>query len=405
MHVLIVGGGLGGLSLAQCLRKQGISFEIFERDESAHSRFQGWAIAIHSIIDQITASFPSDMPNLKEATNHLAPLDLPAQIGLYYPNREGRLGVQDSPELPIIRAERRRLREWLSTNLPIQWGKRVAKIEHNDDGVCVFFEDGTSAKGDVLVGADGIKSVVREHLIQRPSDEVLKLVPLAAIVGEVDMSGEAFKRQLALGHSAYIYISPDLGFWNFGGLHHVNADGVSGRHYWMYMEPDANVAEPDHWLQKASQAEKHEYVMQKVSKLPLKFREIFESTPASGIKPEPHIWRDLELESLPAGRVILMGDAAHAMTPFRGEGGYHTFIDALQLSKILGKVDSSDLGALKSAVAEYNEEMLERGVEAVRNSRNEQGARKAQDKKSKVVSALQEAKPIPESEIVLEVNA
>lgn len=48
MHVLIVGGGLGGLSLAQCLRQQGISFEVFERDTSPDSRFQGWAIAIHT---------------------------------------------------------------------------------------------------------------------------------------------------------------------------------------------------------------------------------------------------------------------------------------------------------------------------------------------------------------------
>lgn len=48
MHVLIVGGGLGGLSLAQNLRKQGISFEIFERDADENARFQGWAIALHS---------------------------------------------------------------------------------------------------------------------------------------------------------------------------------------------------------------------------------------------------------------------------------------------------------------------------------------------------------------------
>lgn len=48
MHVLIVGGGLGGLSLAQALRKKGISFEVFERDESAEARFQGWAIAFDS---------------------------------------------------------------------------------------------------------------------------------------------------------------------------------------------------------------------------------------------------------------------------------------------------------------------------------------------------------------------
>lgn len=67
--------------------------------------------------------------------------------------------AKDSPELPIIRSERRRLRDWLATNLDIQWGKRVKRIEHDDDGVAVFFEDGTSAIGDILIGADGIKSV------------------------------------------------------------------------------------------------------------------------------------------------------------------------------------------------------------------------------------------------------
>lgn len=50
MHVLIVGGGLGGLGLAQSLRKQDISFEIFERDENADSRFQGWAIGLHTYL-------------------------------------------------------------------------------------------------------------------------------------------------------------------------------------------------------------------------------------------------------------------------------------------------------------------------------------------------------------------
>lgn len=47
MHVLIMGAGLGGLALAQSLRKQGISFEIFERDADKDARSQGWAIALH----------------------------------------------------------------------------------------------------------------------------------------------------------------------------------------------------------------------------------------------------------------------------------------------------------------------------------------------------------------------
>ncbi len=233
--------------------------------------------------------------------------------------------------------------------------------------------------------------LVREHLLQRPASDVLKLVPLAAIVGELTLTGEAFKRQLGLGHSAYMFASPELGFWNFGGLHHALPDGISGRHYWMFMWPDPHVADPDHWLQTANQQEKLEHVMKSVATMPPKFREIFELTPVSGIKAKPHIWRDIELNSLPAARVVLMGDAAHAMTPFRGEGGFHTFIDALKLSKVLGRVEGKDTVAMKAAIAEYNAEMLERGSEAVRNSRNEHPSRI-------------KAKPLPEEEIVLQVR-
>lgn len=48
LRVLIIGAGIGGLTLAQALRKQGIDFEIFEKDESENSRKQGWAIGIHT---------------------------------------------------------------------------------------------------------------------------------------------------------------------------------------------------------------------------------------------------------------------------------------------------------------------------------------------------------------------
>ena len=45
--VLIIGSGLGGMALAQSLRKQGVPFQLFERDEEPHARFQGWAISLH----------------------------------------------------------------------------------------------------------------------------------------------------------------------------------------------------------------------------------------------------------------------------------------------------------------------------------------------------------------------
>lgn len=46
-HIIIIGAGLGGLMLAQALRKRGITFEVFERDEHENARQQGWALGLH----------------------------------------------------------------------------------------------------------------------------------------------------------------------------------------------------------------------------------------------------------------------------------------------------------------------------------------------------------------------
>jgi 2-polyprenyl-6-methoxyphenol hydroxylase-like FAD-dependent oxidoreductase len=219
----------------------------------------------------------------------------------------------------------------------------------------------------------------------------------------VTLAEEAFQRQLALGHSAYVFINPAQGFAHFNGLHEVLPGGRSGRHYWMFMQPDPTIEQADHWLRNATQQEKLDYVLKATTNMPPQFRELFELTPASGIKPEMHIWRDLELESLPAGRVILLGDSAHAMTPFRGEGGYHTFIDSMNLSQLLAGVDGRDLDAIKAAVTEYNAEMLERGAEAVRNSRDENSSKRLKNKDAKITTANQAVRPLPRVPIVLPV--
>ena len=202
-------------------------------------------------------------------------------------------------------------------------------------------------------------------------------------------------------------IRPDLGFTSFVGLHYVLPDGFSGRYYWNFMQPDPDVSSPQHWLQTASKQEKLDYILRSIAILPPQLCEIFEVTPVDEIKSESFVWRDLELESLPAGRIILVGDAAHAMTPFRGEGGYHTLIDTLILGKILAELDTGakfqDVGAVKQAVTGYNDEMLKRGRQAVRDSRNLHGnaTRVGPDGKPLIVEMMS----LPDMEIMLGAEA
>lgn len=181
LRVLIIGAGIGGLTLAQALRKQGIEFSIFERDTSENSRKQGWAIGIHtyvgtmicwraydvtrnttlihvSILNELRSAVPDSMPPLEE-TSHLLPLDLPAELVHISPDLHGCHGVRASGDLDIIRASRRKLRDWLLTGIDVHFGKELTSIEQHNGKVTVHFQDESTDTGDMVVGADGINSV------------------------------------------------------------------------------------------------------------------------------------------------------------------------------------------------------------------------------------------------------
>lgn len=164
-HVLIVGAGLSGLALAQILRKNNISYEIFDRDADADARAQGWAIALHgSVLKDLKESLPEDIGPI-EQTNHLDPLKLPAQFVFYDVARPGlRDGVNDDETGQIVRANRQRLRDYLRKFVPVQYDKRVVRVEEVGDKVTVFFEKGGSATGDIVIGAEGTQSAGKSWL-------------------------------------------------------------------------------------------------------------------------------------------------------------------------------------------------------------------------------------------------
>jgi hypothetical protein len=97
-----------------------------------------------------------DLPSL-EAVNTTYNVGLPSEGAMYDLNFDERARFGHTPETKFIRAYREKLRQWLMTDIEISWNKKFARYEDND-GVTAFFEDGSSVKGDILVGADGIGS-------------------------------------------------------------------------------------------------------------------------------------------------------------------------------------------------------------------------------------------------------
>lgn len=380
------------------------------------------------------------MPDLREATHNLNPLKLSTQIVLHFDGQ--RLGVEESPEAPALRVNRPRFRNWLATNIPVQWGKRLVGLETKTrEGKTVLrFEDGTTAKGDVVVGADGVysagklvspsvlykpwtrrvsnnspRSIVREHLLQRRNNELLRIIPTGSIYGEVTLSGAAFENQLSLGHSAAVVKVDDI-CRLFVMIDEVSPDGNTGKYFWGLMWADEESPNPDHWLRTASQSRKLEYVLDKIAALESKFTNTVRMTPVSSIKITPWDHRDAEITEIPVSKVTIIGDAAHPMAPCkceycqlrflvliwildRGEGGVHGIIDALKLAEALAQVDlDSDTKTVETAVGSYLAEMIPRTLSASRMSRNAPTGYWG----NKAVVWGHVVKPLPEEKISLE---
>ncbi|KAH7319571.1 hypothetical protein B0I35DRAFT_214993 [Stachybotrys elegans] len=169
-HVLIVGAGLGGLALAQGLKKHGVDFTLYERDANAEARAQGYRIKI----------FPDSHPDLA----FVAPQDLVDEIEATSAETvmvESMVNAVNAQ--PLARRALRGFKPWtvdrgfmrkvLLKGLEdkIHWAKEAVRYETStsdpDKPVTVHFADGTSASGSLLVGADGNHSPIRKQLVPK----------------------------------------------------------------------------------------------------------------------------------------------------------------------------------------------------------------------------------------------
>ncbi|KAI9316602.1 hypothetical protein BX666DRAFT_1858414 [Dichotomocladium elegans] len=349
-QVLIIGAGLSGLALANVLKNKGIPYKIFERETSPQDRTQGWSLSLHFCLSKLFALVdPAKVQTFSQSTAvdpsrphdaGFAMIDGPtgdAFLSFDMPSAPGTPAGDGNPRSPplIYRVNRKRLRDWLMQGIDVQWNKAIDHYALTKDGnnIKVTFKDGTIEHGRVLVGADGVNSVVcRQWIGDEQFRKATSLNPVKVIGGtrKYDSAqGKPFPTtsMLCLGKSEknnitlFASVSDTL-------MRSANFDPKLG---------DLVLGAPEG---------------SKVIGLRIR-----ERSPAMVFG----------APNKTAGPVTVIGDAAHSMTMFRGEGGNHAILDACILGEYLVDAYNAKI-TINEALQKYQNDILPRTIKAVEDS-------------------------------------
>jgi 2-polyprenyl-6-methoxyphenol hydroxylase-like FAD-dependent oxidoreductase len=194
MHVIIAGGGLGGLVLAHYLvqaKNLKHTFTVLERDESENSRDQGIVIGLsqQAIDILVELHFENMLKNVLQSDGP-SNLHLLDSCGRDLVTVRNIMSVSFAGEKRSCLVNRAQLRKELASALPsgiIQWNSKVETVEYTKTGVSVRLANGKSIEGSILIGADGARSHIRSLFFPKLIPETIKVWTMAG-VSPIDLS-------------------------------------------------------------------------------------------------------------------------------------------------------------------------------------------------------------------------
>jgi 2-polyprenyl-6-methoxyphenol hydroxylase-like FAD-dependent oxidoreductase len=371
-HIAIIGGGIGGMALAVACLHRGIPFTLYERDKDFDVRSQGYGLTLQQASKAIQGLGIFSLKEGVISTRHLVHTPEGKVIGEWGTRKWIQSDVKTSSKRTNVHIARQSLRlallEQLGGNNAVQWGHQLIDFkECEDKGLHLNFQvDGKMkrAKADLVVGADGIRSSVRRLLIGEDNTPlrylgcivILGICPLSALQYlNSSLLDSATVFQTANGNER-IYIMP------------YASDSVMWQLSFPMSEKEAKALSA-----KGPQALKEEACRRTQWHDPIP--QILLATQEAQISGYPVYDRELLKPELleKSGQVTLIGDAAHPMSPFKGQGANQALLDALTLARGILKgckplSNWRKTGIRKSVLTEFESEMLERSASKVQDS-------------------------------------
>jgi 2-polyprenyl-6-methoxyphenol hydroxylase-like FAD-dependent oxidoreductase len=339
VRILIVGGGIGGLTLAIALHRRGQDVMVAEAAPGLAAAGAGIALWPNAL--RALRSLQLDEPVIA-AGERLERGALRDADGTLLVESDHRF-LERETGAPIVALHRADLQSILLSALPghlVQLNKRLTGFDQNTPSVKARFTDGSSADSDVLIGADGIHSVVRASLRPEITPRYAGYVAWRGVVEDIDVD------------AADTAMTTES--WGLGARFGMVPIGRRRVYWFATANGPAGV--------RRAPEERRAELLRRFGPWHAPIRQLIERTPVDHL-----LENDIEdlapFRGWSRGRVGLMGDAAHATTPNLGQGACMAIESAVALAAQLTMGQS-----IAAALENYENERRARTAWVTRQS-------------------------------------
>lgn len=357
-QIAIVGGGPGGLTLARLLQLQGVSVKVYERDFNKDARVQGSPLDLHEK-SGLAALRKANL--LEEFKNNFLPgADKMVIVNecaeILFSDHEVKSDENFGEEYFRPEIDRGALRALLLESLEsgtVVWDSHFISMEKQSQGWLLHFKNNSSVYADIVIAADGANSKIRPYI----TDIKPYYSGITMLEGNIYDSKRTTPNIHALLNGGKI-----MAFGNKKNLL-MGQKGNGEIGFYASLKTEENWA-ANNGLNYSDKKKLLEWFKEEYSEWDTIWHELFENTVVPFI-PRPIYCMPLNQAWKALPNLTMLGDAAHVMPPFAGEGANMAMLDALELSECL---TSDEYNTLEEAISSYEANLRKRAAIAANES-------------------------------------